>query len=311
MALVLGLPLMGWAGTVKSPDEAGLRLLVDQRQIEVGASVKVSIEFKHVGNESTALGNPSISTPEKFQMGGFTSSFTNVTYDQGKEMVTSTTQFDLKAVAEGEETLGPALLIYQDAHGKKIELKSNQVTIKIVPKSGFSLFGKKKVDVQPTPTTAPDDLTDLKPLMPESHWLLRVLFWGFVALLILGLILWRLLFSKPSTPAQAPPQGKAAELRDRWKKLGKEDLESKEFCQELSGLARECLQFRFGFQAVNFTTTEVLKALAKVKSTDDERVAADKILKTCDRVLHADGSLTGRDNLRTLCSALLPKVPKS
>ena len=40
-------------------------------------------------------------------------------------------------------------------------------------------------------------------------------------------------------------------------------------------------------------------------------MAAEKCLKTCDRVLYADGNLTGRDNLRALCSALLPKAPKS
>ncbi len=308
MVMALLLPLAGWAGTVTTPDAAGLRLLVDQRQVEVGKSVKVSIEFKHIGNESAALGNPSIPTPEKLQMGGFTSSFTNISYDQGKEVVTSTTQFSLTAVREGVETLGPALLIYQDSHGKKIELKSNQVALTIVPKTGFSLFGKKN-EASPTPTPSADDLTDLKPLIPESHWLIRTLIWGLAALLILGLILWRLLRSKPKAAAP-PPMGVPAQLKDRWKKLADEDLGAKEFCAELSSLVRECLQYRFGFAAVNFTTEEVLRALAKVKMTDDERVAADRLLKTCDRVLHADGNLTGRDNLRALCSALLPKVPK-
>lgn len=312
MAMILLLPLGAWAGSVTTPDEAGLRLLVDQREVEVGSSVKVSIEFRHIGNESVALGSPQLATPEHFQMGWATSSFTNVVYDQGKEVVTSTNQFDLKAVSEGEQTLGPAILIYQDAHGKKIELKSNQVTIKVVPKSGFSIFGKKKAEAQAAvPTATPDDLSDLKPLMPESHLLLRFLVWGAVALLILGFLLWKFVLSKPSAPAQAPPPEKATQLRDRWKKLADEDLEAKEFCSALSSLARECLQYRYGFQAVNFTTEEVLREVAKAKATDDERVAADRILKTCDRVLHADANLTGRDNLRALCSALLPKIRKT
>jgi hypothetical protein len=312
MAMMLVLPLWAWAGPVTTPDEAGLRLLVDQREVEVGSSVKVSIEFRHIGNESVAMGSPQLPALEHFQMGWATSSFTNVAYNQGKEVVTSTNQFDLKAVSEGEQTLGPALLIYQDSHGKKIELRSNQVTIKVVPKTGFSIFGKKKAGAQPpVPTATPEDLSDLKPLMPESHLLLRFLVWGAVALLVLGFVLWKFFLSKPSAPATAPTPGKAAQLRDRWKKLADEDLSSKEFCEGLSSLARECVQYRYGFQAVNFTTEEVLRAMAKVKSTDDERVAVDKILRTCDRVLHADANLTGRDNLRALCSALLPKVPKS
>ena len=111
MAMMLALPLGAWAGAVTTPDEAGLRLLVDQREVEVGSSVKVSIEFRHIGNESVALGSPQLPTPEHFQMGWATSSFTNVVYDQGKEVVTSTNQFDLKAVSEGEQTLVPAILI--------------------------------------------------------------------------------------------------------------------------------------------------------------------------------------------------------
>jgi hypothetical protein len=287
---------------------------VDQRELAVGDSLKVSIEFRHIGNESMALGNPSFSTPEKFEIGNFTSSFTNVAYENGKEVVTSTTQFSLKATKPGEETLGPAVLIYQDAQGKKREIQSNSVVVTVAEKSGFSLFGKKKS--QPPPAAPPvpavaDGLKDVKPLMPEDHFWLRVLFWSFVVALIFGLVLWRLIRSDRRPGLPPPPQGKAAELKDRWKKLGDEDLSSKEFCEGLSSLVRESLQYRFGFPAVNYTTEEVLKALAKVKSTDDERVAAEKCLKTTDRVLHADGNLTGRDNLRALCSALLPKVPKN
>jgi hypothetical protein len=130
-----------------------------------------------------------------------------------------------------------------------------------------------------------------------------------VLFLIVGFV-WRQL-RKPAGSAVAAPLGKAAQLKDAWKKLGNEELSSKEFCLGLSSLVRECLQYRFGFSAVDFTTEEILKEVQKNKMSDDEKTAAEKCLKTCDRVLYADGNLTGRDNLRTLCSALLPKVPKS
>ncbi len=36
--------------------------------------------------------------------------------------------------------------------------------------------------------------------------------------------------------------------------------------------------------------------------------AVEKCLKACDRVLYADGNLTGRDALKTLAANLLPKA---
>ena len=136
-----------------------------------------------------------------------------------------------------------------------------------------------------------------------------ILIWIAIALLIAGFI-WRQMRKTPKAVSTAPV-GKAAQLREAWKKLGKDDLDAKEFCLGLSNLVRECLQFRLGFEAVDLTTEEILKELNQKKLTDDERVATEKCLKACDRVLYADGNLTGRDSLRTMCSTLLPKAPKS
>jgi len=44
--------------------------------------------------------------------------------------------------------------------------------------------------------------------------------------------------------------------------------------------------------------------------TDNERSAVEKCLKTSDRVLYADGNLTGRETLRSVCAVLLPKNKK-
>jgi hypothetical protein len=213
-------------------------------------------------------------------------------------------------------------LFYQDAQGKKRQVDSNKVTVTVVEKTGFSLFGKKKnanPPAQSQPQTAPnpavalnqpspDDLRGIKPLLPESFMLIRTIFWVTLLALIVGFV-WRQLKKQPASTT-TPPLGKAAQLKDAWKKLGNEDLTGKEFCFGLSNLVRECLQYRFNFPAVHYTTEEILKTLPKYKLTDDEFVAAEKCLKTCDRVLHADANLTGRENLRSYCSALLPKVPK-
>lgn len=298
--------------------EVGLRMDVDKRQVEVGDSLTLTLEFKQLGTgNSTVLGEPQIPTPENFEIRGQSSS-TQVTIINQQTAAISTTHLTLVATKVGSETLGPAILVYQDAQGQKREIKSNQATVEVVEKTG--LFHKKKpanpqpqAPTNPNPATAPpqqpDELRDIKPLLPEANTLFKLI----ISLAIIGLIvgfIWRQ-YRKPARTFAAPPLGKAAQLKDAWKKLGNEDLPSKEFCLGLSNLVRECLQFRFNFPAVDYTTDEILKTLKKLKLSDDEFVAAEKCLKTCDRVLYADANLTGRDNLRSLCSALLPKVQKN
>ena len=306
------------AGLVEAQQaEVGLRMGVDRRQVRVGEDLTLTLEFKQVGSgNSSVMGEPQISTPEHFEIRGQTSS-TQVNMINQQTMAISTTRLRLVATKPGTETLGPALLIYQDASGNKREIKSNVATVTVVEKSGFSLFGKKSQSPPQAPasTAAPPaqspggDLRDVKPLLPESHMFIKAL----LVLILLGLIagfIWRQLNRPVSGPAVAP-LGKAAQLKDAWKKLSNEDLSGKEFCLGLSNLIRECLQYRFQFPAVDFTTEEVLRELKKVRISDDEFVAAEKCLKTCDRVLYADGNLTGRDNLRSFAQALLPKTPKA
>ena len=311
------------AGAFAQQAEVGLRMDVDKRQLEVGEHVTLTLEFKQIGSGNTSvMGEPQIATPDNFEIRGQSSS-TQVTIINQQTAAISTTKLELVATKPGTETLGPAVLTYQDPQMKRREIKSNQVTVTVVEKTGFSLFGKKKkVNPQaqtqpqaaPNPAAAvnqaaPDDLRGIKPLLPESFMLIKTIFWVTLLALIVGFV-WRQL-RKPVASMATPPLVKAAQLKDAWKKLGNEDLTGKEFCFGLSNLVRECLQYRFNFPAVHYTTEEILKTLPKYKLTDDEFVAAEKCLKTCDRVLHADANLTGRDNLRSYCSALLPKVPKN
>jgi len=297
-----------WA---QQTETIGLRLDVDKRQVEVGDNLVVSIEFKQLeSGNSTASGEPSIATPEHFEIRG-QSTATQVSIINQKTAMISTTRLTLVATKPGDETLGPALLIFQDPQGNKREIKSNVVTVTVIEKKPFSLFGSKKSAPSPTPETAPqsaDEPRDVKPLMQDSGNGFRIVFWLVVALVIAGFVWWKSRGGEKTTAAQEIPLGKAAQLRESWKKLGNEDLSSKEYCLLLSSLVRECLQYRFDFPAVHSTTEEILRTLEKVKATENERSAAEKLLKTCDRVLHADGNLTGRDSLKSLCSALLPKA---
>ncbi len=294
----------------------GLRMDVDGRQVSVGDKLTVTIEFKQIGNgNSSVVSGPSIPTPQHFEVRGQTS-YTQVVMVNQQSTMIYTTKLTLAATTTGDETLGPAVLIYQDPAGKKREIKSNVVNVTVTEKAGFSLFGGKKNNppTEPPADNPPPDedaLRGLKPLLPEVVNVIRIIFWIFLALLVAGFFLWQ--FFKPKRkPAGAPvPMGIEAQFRDAWKKLGNEDLTSKEFCLGLSKLVRECLQYRYQFSAVNFTTEEILREMGKRRASEDEKSAIEKCLKTCDRVLHADGNLTGRDNLRALASALLPKTPKS
>lgn len=293
----------------------GLRMDVDGRQVAVGDKLTVSIEFRQIGNgNSPVISGPSIPTPEHFEI-RWQTSFTQVNIVNQQSTLTYTTKMTLVATKPGNETLGPASLIYQDPSGKKRELKSNVVNVTVTEKTGFSLFGGKKAEGTPTespasPPSNPDELRGLKPLLPGVTDMIRIAFWILVILLAIGFIVWRFLRPRKPSSTAPVPLGVEAQFRDAWKKLGNEDLNSKEFCLGLSKLIRESLQYRYQFPAVNYTTEEILREMSKRKASDDEKAAIEKCLKTCDRVLHADGNLTGRDNLRAMASAVLPKVPK-
>ena len=303
--------------SLRAQQEAiGLRMDVDGRQVSVGDKLTVTIEFKQIGNgNSSVISGPSIPTPQHFEVRG-QSSYNEVVMVNQQSTMIFTTKLTLAATTTGDETLGPAVLIYQDPAGKKREIKSNVVNVTVTEKTGFSLFGGKKNN-PPTevpsnnPAANPDQLRDLKPLLPEVVNFLRIVLWAVVALLVVGFFLWQFLKPKRAQGGAPVPMGVEAQFRDAWKKLGNEELSSKDFCLGLSKLVRECLQYRYQFPAVNYTTEEIEREMGKRKASDDEKSAIEKCLKTCDRVLHADGNLTGRDNLRTMASILLPKTPKN
>ena len=250
-----------WVSLVALPVPAqqdqtiGLKMDVDKRQVEVGDHLTVSIEFKQIGTGgNSATGEPSISTPEHFEIQG-QSSATQVTIVNQQEAMVSTTRLSLVATKAGDETLGPALLIYQDPQGQKHEIKSNVVTVTVVEKSGFSIFGKKKSDPTPTPELTPqesDEPRDVKPLLNDSYNGLRVLFWLVVAALIAGFVWWHFRQKGPAASSPVVPLGKAAQLRDSWKKLSNEDLSSKEFCLGLSALVGNA--FNIGSASRRFMT---------------------------------------------------------
>jgi len=296
-------------------EEVGLRLDVDKRQVEVGESLSLTIEFKQLavgGNVVSA--NPNLPTPELFQPRGSSSS-TQVTIVNQKTAQVTTTRVTLEAVKPGSETLGPASVIFQDPSGKRREITSNVINVTVTEKKAFSLFGGSKPASspdanQPPVAASPADnaLRGLKPLLPDPFVLfLRIGIWILVLVLIVGFIAWKVWGTKKKA-STAPSLGQAGILREAWKKLSNEDLSSEDFCRSLSSIVRECLEYHFGFEAEDYTTEEIFRELKNHEPTPKQMEAVEKCLKACDRVLYADGNLTGRDTLRTLASNLLPKI---
>ena len=314
MWLAAALALAALPSSAGSQQGSGnYQLDVDKLEVEVGETLNLAAAYKQSGSANFNLtAQPAIPTPEHFQIQSQSNSQQVFMVNQQSGLI-FTTQFTLVATKPGEETLGPAVLTYQDPSGKNRQLQSNTVTVKVVEKSRFSIFGKKKDENPPSPNLQanPDELSGVKPLGPDDASWLRYVIWPLVILAIGGFIWWQ--YRKTAKPGGPPPipMGTGAQLRDKWKKLGNEDLDPHEFCLGLSSLVRECLQYRYAFPAMNFTTQQILKEMASRKAPDDEKAALEKCLKTCDRVLHADGNLTGRDNLRAIASALLPKVPRA
>jgi len=314
-ALVLATPLSAQVSQPTPFTAAGLRLEVDRREVKVGESLTLTMEFaQHSFGAQAEPVEPQIHTPVNFEIGMKFSSTRIEMVDQATRVIT-TTKYKLTATQVGEEKFGPYSLIFTDAQGMKREVESNIATVKVVEKGSlFSSSKKKEATPKAAAQVAPgpqDEMKDLKPLLPESHWVLWTLFW--IALLgAIGGFAYRIWSRRRVKPQAAPaPLEEGTRLREIWKKLGKEDLGSAEFCRMLSSLVRECLRARYGIDAPDLTTEEILTDLKGVRLFKDDLEAAEKCLRACDRVLYAEGNLTGRDALRSAAQNLLPKSPKA
>jgi len=294
-------------------DEVGLKLDVDKREVEVGDSLTVTLEFRRMGGGGQIVSQrPSIPAMESFDIQGNSSS-TQIMMINGQMTEVSKSSYRLTALKPGEVTIGPALMIVQDAQLGKRELKSNTALVTVKPKRAFKLFGHS---AHPAPTAAiqapsaatPDDLKDIKGVQPLPSFDWSWLFWAAVALLAGGWIYRR--WKRKPVGSVEHPLGSGEALRDRYKKMVKADLDSKTFCREAASLARSALGFRYGFPAEDWTTSEILSELGKYKSGGSIQDSAEKCLKVTDRILYAEGILssTAREAVLQALSSLMPRT---
>src|SRR5260221_14748115 len=105
LAIVLNLAfLSGFTGLSAQEAEVGLKLDVDQRQVEVGGKLTVTVEFKQIGTGIQSISEPSIATSEHFEIEG-RSSAAQVVMANKQTATISTTKLTLVATKPGEETI--------------------------------------------------------------------------------------------------------------------------------------------------------------------------------------------------------------
>src|ERR1700722_19951607 len=186
---ILGLSLGAAVAADAPADQMGLRLDVDKRQVEVGDSLTLTVEFKQIGSgNGMEIEGRSIPTPENFDLRS-TPSSTQIIESNGQIYQVSDPKIALVATKEGQETLGPASLIYQDPKLGKKEIQSNGLSVTVTPKTAFSLFGHSApASAAAAPPALPQDgFRDVKPLLPESFGFFKWLILFLLVLLVTGL----------------------------------------------------------------------------------------------------------------------------
>lgn len=144
-----------------------------------------------------------------------------------------------------------------------------------------------------------DELRALKPywpLAPDG----RVLLAALGALLLLTALLLALRALARRRPAPAPSPERVAETAlDAWKRIAQDGLVRPEravACHErLDALLKTALGARFGFQALELTTSEIDAELtaARAEPSEQERIAG--VLRAGDWVKFARGSATAEE----------------
>jgi len=188
--------------------------------------------------------------------------------------------YELKADIVGSYIIPGAVFSYQDAQGKKTELKTAQIFIEV----------KTVIEDKEAAT----DIRDIKPLatIPRDYTLIIGLSVAGLVLLILiggGIYFYRARRVTDTAPPSRPAHEVALEEIDQ---LQKEELIKKGVYQEhyfrLSEIFRRYLERRFRFQAIEQTTEEIVPELNSLKGIDEKtKGTAQQFLRQTDLVKFA------------------------
>lgn len=112
--------------------EMELELAVNKTEISVGEDFQLALILRLTSaNRQNGLSRVPISGIEKFQQIGSSNS-TKINVVNGKSAIISENMRTLIASEEGEFTFGPVFINVQDPTGKKTQINSNTVSIKVI-----------------------------------------------------------------------------------------------------------------------------------------------------------------------------------
>lgn len=263
--------------------DASLQLAVDNREVAVGETLKVRVIFQEKGTGgSVVLREPALPTPRLFVIRGIGTQ-SNIAMVNQQVVSVITTEFTLLAKGPGEEDIGPAVLIYEDAQGRRREIQSSSTRVRVVEK------GKRKAPPA-VPSTIPSpsppaagDLRDIKLLLePPRTW------WSFFAALAAAVAAFFVVLKFFGKRKQNVPRSSGIESwRLAWKALsrGGEELATDAFALSFARLVREGLSLLLAESMLEKTTEEIQKRLEAQKKID--RVLWTAWLEKSDRVLFA------------------------
>lgn len=152
---------------------------------------------------------------------------------------------------------------------------------------------------QPAATPAPiHDIVDVVPIFPYPWWMIAIA--AFLALVILGWIVWFFFLRRKPVPPVSPRARAIASLLS----LQKEELTPYEFGVRISDILRHYIDKAFGIRAVSATSIEFLESIREnPRFSADERASLREFLETVDLIKFARVEAGGEELQKLFSSA--------
>ncbi len=180
----------------------------------------------------------------------------------------------------GEYVIDPVTIRYKDVDGKEKEIKTNKLYITV-----------ESIDKNKAPKR---DIRDIKSVIGLPSQLVKIILicTGVVLLLIISALVW-LFFTRPDIFRNffAPPLKPHQEAIQAIQRLQDSGLLAKgnvrEFYFRLSEIIKKYFQKRFGFKALEDTSSEILEEFLKMETAMDEFKLIQNFFEAVDFVKFA------------------------
>lgn len=245
-------------GTVLAQAETGVRVKANVLPMKATMGDEITLLLRVETPEGFVVFAPSAkSRVEPFELKGITALPPIQKETQSVQAFKLTlTAFDL-----GELTIPPLVLNFKDTSSRVGSIASDPVKIKIVSAANHP---KEKDDIRPIKGPISFDLSVIKSIIL-----------GVIALLLSALLAVKIILRRhgrlPLDPESLKPAHERVLLE--LKRLNEKNFlsagKTKEHYSELSDILRRYLERRFSVEALEYTTSEILKAL-KAKDLDTD-----------------------------------------